>query len=202
MLLPVKTNGDRESVEDRTTHDYGWNLVFTKQRRYFWNKDAIRVPLAKGRWPQKRGKYRGGVIRGDKARDVRVAPNPNGRNASSVLEFNAANRRGKPPATISKNLAHWILSAARDDNAHVCDPFGRAATFAIIALQMGHRATTIDINLKYTMEAIERLSNAPAKLPVDHDKEGNWAWRSEQQGYRPLRLPMRGGRWENSFAFV
>ena len=80
MLLPVKIKGHPESVEDRTTHDYEWVLVFTKQRQYFWNKDAIREPLAEGARPQKRGKYKAGVIRRDKARDVRVAPNPNGRN--------------------------------------------------------------------------------------------------------------------------
>ena len=41
----------------------------------------------------------------------------------------------------------------------------------MIALQMGYRATSIDIFGDYTKEAIERLSNAPAKLPVD--KEGD-----------------------------
>ena len=111
------------------------------------------------------------MIRKDKARDVRIAPNPNGRNSSSVLEFNPSNYRGKHTATTSEALAHWILSAACDDNAHVCDPFGGAATFAMIALQMGYRATSIDIFGDYTNEAIERLSNAPAKLPVDRDTE-------------------------------
>jgi DNA modification methylase len=60
-----------------------------------------------------------------------------------------------------------ILAAACDDNAHVCDPFGGAATFALVALQMGCRATTIDINQKFTEEAKARLSKAPATPPTD-----------------------------------
>ena len=66
-------------------------------------------------------------------------------------------------ATMPEDMAEWILSAACDDNALVCDPYGGAGTFALAALRLGHRAMTIDIFDRYTEEARERLTNAPAE---------------------------------------
>jgi DNA modification methylase len=149
MNLSARIRTLPEGVDDRNAHDCDRILVFVKQRDYFWNTDAIRVPIA-------------GI-----SEDDAVPSNPNGRSASSVLEFNASTYRGKHPATVSEDMARWILSAACDDNAHVCDPFGGAATFALVALQMGHTATTVDINPKFTQEAKDRLSKAPATPPTD-----------------------------------
>ena len=184
MYLPIRINGHPESVEDRTTLDYEWMMVFTKQRKYHWNQDAIREPLAASARPRKRRWTKDGVIRRDKVRDVRLVPNPLGRNSSSVLCFNAANYRGTHPATMPEDMAEWILSAACDDNALVCDPFGGVGTFALASLRLGHRAKTIDIFDKYTKEARERLTNAPAeprlKKQVDQDA------RDQQERIREL----------------
>lgn len=174
MMLPIRIKGHPESVKDRTTLDYEWLLVFTKQVSYYWNNDAIREPLAETARPaRRRGRGRkDGVLRRDNRRDLRVVPNPMGRNSSSVLEFNASNYRGKHPATISENLAEWILKATCDDSARVCDPFGGVATFAIVAAQMGFTATSIDIYDDYTKEAIERATSAPATRPVERTDNG------------------------------
>ena len=86
-----------------------------------------------------------------------------------MLEFGGSRYKGKHPATTPVDMAHWILSAACDDKARICDPFGGAGTFAMLALQMGYTATTIDINEDYTKEAKERLSKAPATLPTEKD---------------------------------
>jgi DNA modification methylase len=149
MNLSARIRTQPEGVDDRNAHDCDRILVFVKQRDYFWNTDAIRVPIA-------------GI-----SEDDAVPSNPNGRSASSLLEFPAATYRGKHPATVSESMARWILNAACDDKAHVCDPFGGAGTFALVALQLGHCATTIDINERYTAEAKERLSKAPATPPTD-----------------------------------
>ena len=45
----------------------------------------------------------------------------------------------------------------------VLDPFGGAGTTALVALQLGHRAITIECHKAFTDEARERLSNAPAR---------------------------------------
>jgi DNA modification methylase len=170
MMLPVKIKGRPESVEDRTTHDIEWVLVFAKQRRYYWNQDVIREPLAEGSRPMRRGKTKDGVLRRDRFRDLLVVPNWLGRNSSSMPAFNASNYRGKHPATLPLDMAEWLLSAACDDNAHVVDPFGGVGTFALAALRLGHRATSVEIFEEYTKEAIERLSHAPATRPGAADQ--------------------------------
>jgi DNA modification methylase len=146
MNLPVRVRAQPASADDRPDHDCDRILVFVKQRNYFWNSDAVRVPAS--------------------ATNNGMA-NPTGRNASSVMEFSPSHYRGTHTATTPVAMARWILSAACDDEAHVCDPFGGAGTFALVALQMGYRATTIDINDNYTREARERLSKAPATLQVN-----------------------------------
>jgi DNA modification methylase len=103
---------------------------------------------------------------------LRVVPNWAGRNSSSVLSFNASHYGGPHPATMPEDMAQWLLSAACDDNAHVVDPFGGVGTFALAALRLGHRATSIDIFDQYTEEGIERLKHAPVELPVkDQENE-------------------------------
>jgi hypothetical protein len=175
MALPWdKGLAKPESAPDRTTLNYEWVLIFSIGRSYFWNPDAIREPLVERPSFRTLGMQKAGVIQGS-TQDFRTRRNPNGRNARSVLRFNAGNYRGPHSATLPEELAQWILSATCDDNAIVCDPFGGAATFAMVARQMGYTAITIDINAEYTKEAIERLSNAPAQpkpLPVQrYDSE-------------------------------
>ena len=54
-----------------------------------------------------------------------------------------------------------MIVSSCDDNSVVLDMFGGAGTTALVALQLGHRAITIDINSDYTSEARERLAAAP-----------------------------------------
>jgi len=46
----------------------------------------------------------------------------------------------------------------------VLDPFGGAGTTALVALQLGHRAISIEINPAYTEEARQRLAAELANL--------------------------------------
>ena len=169
MYLPIKINGQPESVEDRTTLDYEWMMCSTKAK-YYWHQDAI------AKLWQHRRHYVNVAGEGwrdpahDKAHDVRVVADPIGLTSWSVLAFNASNYRGTHTATMPEDMAEWILSAACDDNALVCDPFGGAGTFALAALRLGHRAKTIDIFDKYTKEARERLTNAPAEPRLNRSK--------------------------------
>jgi DNA methylase len=54
-----------------------------------------------------------------------------------------------------------IVSSCEDESV-VLDMFGGAGTTALVALQLGYRAITIEINPDYTSEARERLADAPA----------------------------------------
>lgn len=57
-----------------------------------------------------------------------------------------------------------MIACSCDDDSIVMDIFGGAGTTALVALQLGHRAITIDINPTYTDEARTRIANAPRKF--------------------------------------
>jgi hypothetical protein len=163
MMLPVKIKGHPESVEDRTTHDIEWVLIFVRQRLYYWNQDVIREPLAEGSRPKRRGKTKPGVLRRDKFRDLRVVPNWLGRNSSSMPAFNASNYRGKHPATLP-----WTWQSGCCQQRVMTTrmwSIRSVASAPSAALRLGHRATSVEIFEEYTKEAIERLSHAPATRP-------------------------------------
>jgi len=56
------------------------------------------------------------------------------------------------------------------------DIFGGAGTTALVALELGHRAITIDINPRYTQEARTRLAQGGSSTkdgPTAYDNQRN-----------------------------
>ena len=105
------------------------------------------------------------LIRRDVARDMRVYANPLGRNSGTVWRCNVANYPGAHTATFPPGLVRpMILASCTSADDTVLDPFGGAGTVALVALQLGFKAITIDIFPDYTEEARNRLANAPAWL--------------------------------------
>jgi DNA modification methylase len=78
-----------------------------------------------------------------------------------VWQIRQVGYMGEHPATFAAELVRRIIVTSCDTNSLVLDPFGGAGTTALVALQLGHRAITIDIHKAFTDEARERLSNAP-----------------------------------------
>jgi DNA modification methylase len=112
------------------------------------------------------------MIRRDANRtDFRVLSNPLGHNAPSVWQIRHAAYVGEHPSTFPTELVQRIIATSCDTDSLVLDPFGGAGTTALVALQFGHRAITIDIHPTFTEEARERLSNASANCdePVATD---------------------------------
>jgi DNA modification methylase len=60
---------------------------------------------------------------------------------------------GRRHAAFPPDLVRMMLSVSCDDDSLVLDPFGGAGTTAMVALELRHRAITIDINPEYTVEA-------------------------------------------------
>jgi DNA modification methylase len=145
--------GRPENVTDRVTKNHEKVLVFTKQRRYLYDQDLIRMPLA--------AKYsspanlKEGLMRNDSERK-RVWSNPMGRNAGSVWTIMPSGYRGNHGATMPEELARRCILVSCPENGLVLDPFGGAGTTALVALQLGHGAISIDINPVY-MKARQRV---------------------------------------------
>jgi DNA modification methylase len=157
-----------ESARDRVTRTHDTVLMFAKGKGYFYDQDPLRVPPVRP-WTTP-GKHKPGLMRrDDNRRDLRVICNPMGRNVGSVWQIQRGNYHGAHTATFPPELVRRMIVSSCDDNSVVLDVFGGAGTTAMVALQLGHRAITIDINADYTREARERLANAPSLFAADTD---------------------------------
>jgi DNA modification methylase len=131
-------------------------LMFTKLRHgYHYDPDPIREPLKSS--PTIPGNNIGRNRRnGD--RTEHVWSNPMGRNSGAVWSIPPSGYRGGHPAAMPEALVRRCLLASCPKNGLVLDPFGGAGTTALVALQLGHRAMTIEINPAYIEEARQRLA--------------------------------------------
>lgn len=159
--------GRKELVTNRPRRNFEKVLMFTKQAQYFYDLDPAREPLSRPFTTP--GKHKAGLNRRDGNRDFRVYSNPMGRIGGSVWHIPPVSYRGKHPGTFPSQLVRRMLAASCDENAIVLDPMGGAGTVALVALQMGFRAITIDLNPDYTEEARHRICNAPSQIEADHD---------------------------------
>ncbi len=160
-----------ESAKDRVTQTYDTVLMFAKKKGYYYDQDPLREPLVRPYTTP--GRQKPGLMRRDADRDLRVISNPMGRNSGSVWRINNGNYKGKHPATFPPELVRRMIVSSCDDNSVVLDPLGGAGTTAMVALQLGHRAISIDMNPDYTWEARERLADALASFPTDYNDQAD-----------------------------
>ena len=147
--------GRPEAVTDRVTKNHEKILMFTKQRRYFYNPDPIREPLVQAYLVP--GRQKPGLMRRDSDRADRVWSNPMGRNSGSVWTIMPSSYRGGHGAVMPEELARRCITVSCPDNGVVLDCFGGAGTTALASLRLGHQAIGIDINPAYTKEARRRI---------------------------------------------
>jgi DNA modification methylase len=148
--------GRPEPVKDRVTKNHEKVLMFTKQRRYFYDQDPIREPLIQQYSVP--GRQKAGLMRKDGHRAERVWPNPMGRNSGSVWTIMPSSYRGTHGAVMPEELARRCIMVSCSENSLVLDMFGGAGTTALVALQLGHRAISIEINPAYIKEAEQRIA--------------------------------------------
>ena len=163
-----------EFARDRVTRTHDTVLMFAKAKGYFYYQDPLRVPSVRP-WATSGKQKPGPMRRDDNRRDLRVICNPMGRNVGSVWQIQRGNYQGAHTATFPTELVRRMIVSSCDDDSVVLDIFGGAGTTAMVALQLGHRAITIDINSDYTSEARERLAAAPVMYtPItDGQNEGS-----------------------------
>ena len=161
------SHGRRESIKSRPRKNFEKVLMLTKQSQYFFDLDPLRERLSHPAMSPNRPRPIS-----DGSSGLPYFSNPMGRVGGSVWYIPPFDYRGKHPATFPPELVRRILAASCDDDAVVLDPLGGSGTVALVALQMGHRAITIDNNPDYTEEARQRIVNAPAFVEADNDDVG------------------------------
>jgi DNA modification methylase len=162
-----KGTGRPESVLDRPTRSHEVIYLLSKSRSYFYNGHAIKEPLI-SRPHAPRNRPRHGAIRRETEADLlRVWGDFDGRNARSVWRTPMSPYPGDHPATFPRELVHRCLSASCPLGGRVLDPFAGAGTTALVAVELGLYATSIDINPAYTREARARVAAVARNLSKD-----------------------------------
>ena len=82
----------------------------------------------------------------------------NERSRTNNLHFASVGRQQPQPCCqLPAELVRRLLLVSCPDQGVAMDIFGGAGTTAMVALELGHKAISIDINPRYTQEARKRL---------------------------------------------
>ncbi len=177
-----------ESVRDRCTRSYEVILMLAKQKRYFFDCDAIAEPsicfqrrLCGGgmRTPKKEGgaqrlshapvkkagcKY--GTLKlaeGQAGKQIEMKPTRNRRNVWTIA---AEPHKDAHTAQFPSELPRLCIKAGSRPGDLVLDPFAGSGTTGIVARELGRNAVLLDISCDYCRKMRERLEGKK------HDEAG------------------------------
>ena len=159
-----KPNPMPESTKDRPTSAHEKIWLITKSKKYYYDADAIREPVAQGtitRLSEKNLKNQKGSTRGN------GGMKPNG-NMKAVGNMETKNKRNvwtittKPCkeahfATFPKDLIEPCIKAGCPEGGVVLDPFGGSGTTGIVAKSLNRTAILIELNPSYIEIAKKRI---------------------------------------------
>ncbi|MFZ5559357.1 MAG: DNA-methyltransferase [Patescibacteria group bacterium] len=178
-LIWIKRNAMPESVKDRWKKAHEYIFFFVKNKKYYFNLDAIRTPhkdVSIKRAEYELGRNAMGLNSsslGDKssqygmpARVVKL--NPNGAIPPDFLDVNT-NCREKDTttehyATYPQDLIMPLIKAGCPEKGIILDPFMGSGTTAIVAKKLGRKCVGIELNPEYIKIAEARLKTMPESL--------------------------------------
>ena len=158
-----KPNPMPESVRDRPTSAHEKIWLITKSKKYYYDADAIREPLASSslaRLSQDIKNQKGSTR-------ANGGMKPNG-NMKAVGNMETKNKRNvwtittKPCkeahfATFPKDLIEPCIKAGCPEGGVVLDPFGGSGTTGIVAQSLNRQAILIELNKDYINIANKRI---------------------------------------------
>lgn len=164
-IVWAKTNARPESITDRPTRAHEIVFMLSRSRRYFYDADALKEPLA----PESARRYNsrfglGPDVRERMDRGVNIMsgyrPVPNGKNVRSVwrISTNAGGRStGGHLAPYPIELASRCVRASTKPGDVVLDPFCGSGTTGLAALRLRRSFIGVDLDPKSARLAGRRL---------------------------------------------
>lgn len=158
-----KPNPMPESVKDRPTscHEKIW--LITKSKKYYYDADAIREPLAASSLNRlnQNIKNQKGSIRangGMKSNgNMKAVGNKETRNKRNVWTITTKPFKDAHFATFPKDLIEPCIKAGCPEGGIVLDPFGGSGTTGIVASKNNRNAILIELNKNYIDIAKKRI---------------------------------------------
>ena len=139
-------NSMPQSVKDRFSNTFEHLFLFVKQRKYFFNLDAVRVPHKSKREHHLPGKNPGDFF------DIKTQPFP-----------------GAHFAVFPEKLCEIPIKAGCPNGGIVLDPFAGSGTVAKVALDLGRSSISIELNPSYCELIRKRLKWNQKRLDVQFD---------------------------------
>ena len=169
-IIWAKPNPMPERVTDRCTKSHEYIFLLTKSDRYYYDADAIKEAnsedmqrrAAAGHTRGANGKVDASrcdsdTLRGEHAKEIKA----DGRNKRSVWSVPVAPFKGAHFATYPPDLIKPCILAGSRPGDMVLDPFGGSGTTGQVALELGRRATLIELNHEYANIIDHRTNVTP-----------------------------------------
>jgi len=171
-----KPNPMPESVRDRPTKAHEYIFLLTKSKRYYYDNEAIKEPLAQSSIDRaKYPRYQNAKNR----RDINYG-NPHTDAASRVRMLNSGMRNKRTVWTVPTRPfkdAHFAvyppalitpcILAGCPVGGTVLDPFAGSGTTLLVAMQHHRKAIGIELNPEYIEIAKRRLNSVQLKSAIE-----------------------------------
>lgn len=173
-----KPNAMPQSTKSRPSTDHEYIFLFSKNKKYFYDADAIREPhktfskdskmkggrnhFGKDNSTPAAGKFSGyqGLHKGDWSKTF----NPLGRNKRTVWSVSLSKYRGAHFAVFPEDLIKPCILAGCPDGGVVLDPFMGSGTVAVVSIKHNRNFIGIEQNAEYANLAEKRISDSQITL--------------------------------------
>ena len=157
-----KPNPMPESVRDRPTSAHEKIWLITKNKKYYYDREAIREPIKKSNkgFISARARTAPGALGGKNKHNMekRVFSEIKGANKRNVWTITTKPFKDAHFATFPKDLIEPCIKAGCPEKGVVLDPFGGAGTTGIVAQSLNRQAILIELNKDYINIANKRIN--------------------------------------------
>lgn len=178
-IIWSKPNPMPESVSDRCVKSHEYIFLFSKQRDYFFDYEAIKEPLAESSVARLQQDIENQA--GSDRANAGAKTNGNmkahgdieaGRNKRSVWNVTTASFKGAHFAVYPPALVEPCVKAGSAEGDTVLDPFSGSGTTGEVALKLGRNYAGCELNPDYARLSEKRITEALgmfAKVEVIYD---------------------------------
>ena len=203
-IIWSKPNPMPESVQDRCTKSHEYIFMFSKNRKYYYDSDAVKEPLADSsiaraeRFQNAKKKYGGSPERPTSKhckngidQSCAFAGLASGRSKGYDTESGMRNRRtvwtvskrsfkGAHFAVYPPQLIEPCILAGCPKGGVVLDPFSGSGTTGVVSINNGRNYIGIEINPAYIEMSRQRIENECSKNRIK-DKSPAFQWEQHKE---------------------
>jgi len=169
-IIWAKPNPMPESVTDRCTKSHEYIFLLTKNKKYYFDNEAIREPFADirmgnpGTPSPKAGRIPGQAAHSLATKVWDKGVENGGRNKRSVWTVTTKPFKEAHFATFPEDLIKPMVLAGCPKNGLVLDPFMGAGTTGVVAKKLDRNYVGVELNPEYIKIAEKRISEIPQKM--------------------------------------